>query len=75
MEVNLEVKMEKQFCDECEKEIKEFGSSLFGSKWYLYGFFYNFYNFDFCSLECLKKFIDNYARHKSSKEEEVAVEV
>lgn len=50
--------MEKKYCDECGKEIKEYGSSLYGSTWKLWGIISSRTEGDFCSLECLKKFVE-----------------
>lgn len=48
----------KKYCDECGKEIKEFGTSFYGSKWKLYGVFSFSADGDFCSIKCLKKYLE-----------------
>ena len=50
--------MDKKYCDECEKEIKEFGTTIYGSKWRLWGLISNKKEGDFCSIKCLKKFVE-----------------
>jgi len=52
--------MEKNYCDKCGKEIKEFGKSFSGSKWNLWGFSSSFHNQDFCSIKCLKEFLEDF---------------
>lgn len=49
---------EKKFCDECGKEIKKFGKTLYGSSWKIFGFISSSFNGDFCSVKCLKKTIE-----------------
>ena len=49
--------MQKKICDECGKEIEE------ESSWYLFGYLeapltFEIIEKDFCSLECLHKFVE-----------------
>lgn len=48
---------DKKYCDKCGKEIIEY-KGFSGSRWTLWGSIANYYNADFCSIECLKKFFE-----------------
>ena len=49
---------DKKFCDICGNELKEFGESIFGSRWLFWGIIQTKHiNADFCSEKCLLKFI------------------
>ena len=67
--------MNKKICDMCGKEIKDYGYSLLGSRWALFGILpLKTINADFCSLECLFKFVkklkgDVEAENKIEEEE------
>jgi len=53
------IKMKKEICDECGKEIEEhYGARIFGQRWHLWGIIGRDIDGDFCSLKCLKKFVE-----------------
>lgn len=62
--------MNKKFCNVCKKEV-DMANDFFGifinsqDNKYIPGQPYEDYSdFDFCSLECLKQFVDNLKREK-----------
>jgi len=61
--------MDKKFCDECKKEINtikgdHFGLFIGSKNEYIEGQPYADCNdYDFCSLECLKKFVNKVGEH------------
>ena len=48
----------RKICDECGKEIEELGNSLYGNRWKLWLFINRKTDVDFCSDECLVKFVN-----------------
>ncbi|GAH11829.1 unnamed protein product [marine sediment metagenome] len=57
----------KKICDECGKEIEEFGTGLYGNRWKLWVFINRRTNADFCSDECLVKFVNREFGKKKEK--------
>lgn len=48
----------KEICDNCGKEIESYGEHLWGSKWSLFGLLDKKLDCDFCSIKCLKEFVE-----------------
>lgn len=56
--------MNRRICDICGKEIKKIWCSFWGSKWAFWGVLDEEIDKDFCSEECLLKFIKEKFKEK-----------
>lgn len=48
---------EKTYCDRCGEEVKEYGCRFTGSIWWVWGLFPYWERGDFCSYQCMIKYL------------------